>query len=88
MAELVSKSSSKSINWDYFSLELGADGKPVDDGSAVLQSFQKRVLAKHRNTSKLLARFRRTTLHSIHKQKEPWTGRASSRHGRLHLRQQ
>ena len=58
MAELVSKSSMKSIVWDYFSLELGADGKHVDDGSAVCQSRQKQVLAKQGNTSNLLAHFR------------------------------
>ena len=46
MAELVSKSGTKSVNWDYFGLDyfglkLGADGKPVDDGSAVIQSSGK-----------------------------------------------
>ena len=58
MAELVSKSGTKSIDWDYFSLKLSADGKPIDDGSAIFQSCWKRVLAKHRNTSNLLAHFR------------------------------
>ena len=67
MAELVSKSGTKSVDWDYFGLKLGAVGKPVDDGSAVMQSFQKRVLAKHRKTSNLLAHFGRTAPHSIHK---------------------
>ena len=32
---LVSKSGTKNVNWDYFGLKLGADGKPVDDGSTV-----------------------------------------------------
>ena len=32
------------------------------------------MLAKHENTLNLLAHFRRTTPHSIHKRKEPWTG--------------
>ena len=58
MAELVSKSSMKSIVWDYFSLELVADGKDIDDDSAVCQSCRKRVLAKQGNTSNLLAHFR------------------------------
>ena len=35
MAELVSKNGVKSIDWDCFGVELGADRKPVDDGSAV-----------------------------------------------------
>ena len=37
MAKLISKSGTKSIVtvWDYFSLELGTDGKTVEDGSAV-----------------------------------------------------
>ena len=35
VAKLVSKSSTKSVVWDYFSLELGTNGKTVDDGSAV-----------------------------------------------------
>ena len=56
--QLVSKSGTKSIIWDYLGLELGADGKPVDDGSAICRSYRKRVLAKHGNTSNLLAHLR------------------------------
>ena len=53
--QLVSKSGTKSIVWDYCGLELGADGKPVNDRSAICRSCRKRVLAKHGNTSNLLA---------------------------------
>ena len=58
MAKLVSKSGTKSVVWDFFGLELGKDGKPVDDGSAICRSCRKRVLAKHGNTSNLLAHLR------------------------------
>ena len=51
--QLVSKSGMKSIVLYYCGLKLGADGKPVDDGSAICQSCRKRVLAKHGNTSNL-----------------------------------
>ena len=66
MAKLVSKSGTKSVVWDYFSLELGTDGKPVDDGSAICRSCRKQVLAKHGNTSNLLAHLRTShpALHS------------------------
>ena len=50
MAELASKSGIKRIVWDYFGLEVEADGKPLDDGSAVCQ----RLRAKHGNFSNLL----------------------------------
>ena len=50
MAELDSKSGIKRIVWDYFGLEVEADGKPLDDGSAVCQ----RLRAKHGNFSNLL----------------------------------
>ena len=84
---LVSKSGTKSVDWDYFGLKLDAVRKPVDDGSAVFRSCQKRIITKHGNTSNLLAHFGRTTPRSIHKQKESWMGRASGRHGKIHLRQ-
>ena len=35
VAKLVSKSGTKSTVWDYFGLELGANGKNVNDCSAV-----------------------------------------------------
>ena len=40
MAKLVSKSSTKSVVWDYFGLELGTDEKTVDDGSTVCQNYR------------------------------------------------
>ena len=66
MAELARKSGTKSVIWDYFGLEVGADGKPVDDGSALCRSCRKRVIAKHGNTSNLLAHLRTNhpTLHT------------------------
>ena len=38
---LVSKSGTKSVDWDYFGLKLDAVRKPIDDGSAVFRSCQK-----------------------------------------------
>ena len=38
MAELAGKSGTKSVIWDYFGIEVKADGKPVDNGSAVCRS--------------------------------------------------
>ena len=67
MAEVASKSGTKSLVWDYFGLQLDADGKPVDDGSAVCRSCRKRVLAKHGNTSNLLAHLR-TNHPAVHSQ--------------------
>ena len=67
MAKLVSKSSTKSVVWDFFGLELGKDGKPIDDGSPICRSYRKRVLAKHGNTSNLLAHLR-TNHPALHSQ--------------------
>ena len=35
MAELVSKTGTNSIDWDCFGLELGADGKTINDSTAI-----------------------------------------------------
>ena len=50
----------------YFGLEVGAYGKPVDDGSALCRSCRKQVIAKHGNTSNLLAHLQTNhpTLHT------------------------
>ena len=55
MAELVNKSGTKRVAWDYFSLRVGTDGKPFEDGSAVCRICQRQVLAKYGNTSNLLS---------------------------------
>ena len=55
MAELVNKTRTKSVAWDYFGLEKGADGRVVDDGSAVCRLCRKRMLAKHGNISNLFS---------------------------------
>ena len=55
MAWLAIKSGTNSVIWENFSLEVGADGKPIDDSSVLCQSCRKRVIAKHGNTSNLLA---------------------------------
>ena len=62
MAELVAKNGTKSIVWDYFGLERGEDGKPIDDDSAICRSCRKRtcVMARQGNTSNLLAHLRTT----------------------------
>ena len=36
--KLLSKSGTKSKVWDYFGLQKGADGKPLDVGSAVCRT--------------------------------------------------
>lgn len=81
MAELVSKSGTKSLVWDYFSLKLGANGKPVDDGSAVYRSCGKQVAAKHGNTSNLIAHLwtNHPTVHSQLKAAMDAKGKQSSR---------
>ena len=55
MAELVNKTGMKSVAWDYFSLEKGADGRVVDFESAVCRLCHKRMLAKHGNTLNLFS---------------------------------
>ena len=35
MAELASKSGTNSVVWDTFGIDVVADGKPVDNGSAL-----------------------------------------------------
>ena len=55
MADLVSKSGTKSVVWQYFGLRKGTDGVAIDDGTAVCHSCRKTVSAKHGNTSNLLA---------------------------------
>ena len=58
MAELASKSGTNSVVWETFSLDVGADGKPVDNGSALYQSCWKWMITKHWNTSNVLAHLR------------------------------
>ena len=41
MTELADKSGTKSVVWGYLGLEVGADGKPVDDGNAVCRNCLK-----------------------------------------------
>ena len=55
MSELVVMSGTKSVVWDNFGLECGTDGKVVKDSSTTCRTCRKRVLAKHGNTSNLLA---------------------------------
>ena len=55
MSELVVMSGTKSVVWDNFGLECRTDGKVVKDSSTTCQTCRKRVLAKHGNTSNLLA---------------------------------
>ena len=58
MADLVSKSGTKSVVWQYFGLRKGTDGVAIDDGTVVCRSCRKTVSAKHGNTSNLLAHLR------------------------------
>jgi len=54
-SELVPKIGTKSVVWEYFGLERGVEGWPIDDGSVVCRSCCRRVLARNGNTSNLLA---------------------------------
>jgi len=54
-SELVPKIGMKSVVWEYFGLEHGVEGRPIDDGSVVCRSCRQRVLARNGNTSNLLA---------------------------------
>ena len=58
MADLVSKSGTKSVVWQYSGLRKGTDGVAIDDGTAVCRSCRKTVSAKHGNASNLLAHLR------------------------------
>ena len=53
--ELVKKSGTKSVLWDFFGLEQGRDGELIDDGSVICRSCRRRVIARSGNTSNLLA---------------------------------
>lgn len=52
---VVTKPGTKSIVWDYFGLEKDPEGKPIDDGHVVCRSCLRLVVAKHGNTSNLVA---------------------------------
>ena len=58
MSELIAKSGIKSIVWDYFGLECGPDGKPINDGKVVCRTCCRCVMARHGTTSNLLAHLR------------------------------
>ena len=53
--ELVSKTSTKSIVWDYFSFRKDSEGKPIDDAAVICRTCRGRVKAKYGNTSNLLS---------------------------------
>ena len=55
MVDLVNKSGTDSVVWQYFGLTKETDGVAIDDGTAVCRSCRKTVSAKHGNTSNLLA---------------------------------
>jgi len=55
MGELLGKTGTKSVAWNYFGLVKGADGRAVDDGTAICRLCRKCVLAKHGNTSNLFS---------------------------------
>ena len=48
MADLVSKSGTNSIVWQYFGLRKGKDVVAIDDGTAVCRSCRKTVMEKRR----------------------------------------
>ena len=53
--ELVSKTSTKSVVWDYFSFRKDSEGKPIDNGAVICQMCRGHVKAKYGNTSNLLS---------------------------------
>ena len=58
MLELIAESVTKRIVWDYFGLERGPDGKPINNGKVICRTCCLRVTAWHGNTSNLLAHLR------------------------------
>ena len=52
---LVTKTGTKSKVWDYFSLQKGVDGNPIEDGCVISRTCQGHVKAKYGNTSNLLS---------------------------------
>ena len=53
--ELVSKTSTKSVVWDYFSFRKDSEGKLIDDGAVICRMCRGHVKAKYGNTSNLLS---------------------------------
>ena len=66
MADLVNKSGTDSVVWQYFGLTKETDGVAIDDGTAVCHSCRKTVSTKHGNMSNLLAHLciHRSNLHT------------------------
>ena len=64
--ELVPKSGTKSIAWDCFGFEKGADGLPTNKDSAICCMFFRQVQAKNANTTNLMnhLKTRHTRLYS------------------------
>ena len=54
-SDLVCKTGTKNVVWDYFGLQKDKDGHVVDNGEVVCRSCRKKVIAKNGNTSNLLA---------------------------------
>ena len=73
MSELVVKSRT-SIIWDYYRLERGKDGKPVDNGSAICCSCRKRVMARQGSASNLLAHFELCMKNFMQMWRQRWKG--------------
>ena len=65
MSELIAKSGTKSIVWDYFGLERRPDKKFINDGKVICCTCRRHVMARHGNTSNLLA-YLRTSHAKIH----------------------
>ena len=74
--KLLSKSGTKSKVWDYFGLQKGADGKPLDVGSAVCRTCRAHVKMKYGNISNLMSHLK-TNHPSLYQEamksrKTPW----------------
>ena len=57
--ELVSKAKARSPVWNYFGFKPGADGKPLDESTAVCRICKRSVAAKGGNTSNLFSHLKK-----------------------------
>ena len=70
--ELLNKSGTKSKAWNYFGLQKGANGKPIDNGSAVCRICCARVKVKYGNTSNLMSNLKTNHPSLLSRGNEEW----------------
>ena len=84
--ELVKKSGTKSAVWDFFGLEQGRDGKPINDGSVICCSCCRRVIARSGYTSNLLVHLKANLPKIYYKAKESMSTKERPRSSTIQLR--